>query len=204
MFLHVARRMEQAKDELGEADRATGDGDHGVAIARGFDAVRQRLEGQTFETVDELLRAIGDGLLSAMGGASGVLLAAFFTGGGSRLAGGVTFDVEAVRRLLVDGLDAVQKRGKAKPGDKTMVDALAPASQAASELPSSSLTSLLAAASEAARLGAEQTKTMVARVGKAKSLGQRSLGRPDPGALSICLLLEAMAEYVAERARTLP
>ena len=194
MFVHVARRIEESKDELTDADRATGDGDHGVVMARGFGAVRVRLEGGGFETAGDVVRAVGRELLSSMGGASGVLFATFFSAGATD---GATFDADALRRLLVDGSAAVQARGKAARGDKTMLDALAPAAEKALELPQASLSALLLAATEAARGGVEQTTEMVARRGKAKALGERSRGHADPGALSSYLILRAMAEYVS-------
>jgi phosphoenolpyruvate---glycerone phosphotransferase subunit DhaL len=197
MFLDVCRRIKETKDELTDADRAIGDGDHGVGMARGFEAVRQKLESGTFETVSELLRTIGRTLLSSMGGASGVLFATFFTGGASQLDELKRFDADALRRLLADGTAAVAKRGGASPGDKTMLDALAPAAQTLAEMPSAPLPELFRAASEGARRGAEQTKQMVARTGKARALGERSLGHADPGALSISVILQAMAEYVS-------
>jgi dihydroxyacetone kinase-like protein len=199
MLLHVARRIEDSEDELTDADRAIGDGDHGLAMLRGFDAVRQELESRELETIDELLRTVGRALLSSMGGASGILFSTFFTEGARGLAAQDAFGGEALARLLADGLAAVQKRGKATPGDKTMVDALAPAAQKALELPAAPLAALLPAVVEAARDGVEQTKTMVARTGKAKALGERSLGHPDPGALSAYLILRSMDEYVAAR-----
>jgi dihydroxyacetone kinase-like protein len=101
--------------------------------------------------------------------------------------------------MLVDGLDAVKARGKAKPGDKTMVDALEPAALKSQELASASLGESLVAVTGAAKEGMEATKDMVANVGKAKTLGQRSLGHHDPGAVSTYLILKYMTEYVVER-----
>jgi phosphoenolpyruvate---glycerone phosphotransferase subunit DhaL len=199
LFLDVARRVQARQDELNDADRAIGDGDHGLALARGFEAVERELETGRFDTVGDLLNAVGRALLSAMGGASGVLYATLFTGGAAQLGEQETFDGEALRRLLVDGTAAVRRRGKANPGDKTMVDALAPAAQRALELPGASLAELLPEVAEAARRGMEQTKEMVARTGKTRALGERSLGHPDPGALSSYVILESMAEHVAER-----
>ncbi|MFM7152047.1 MAG: DAK2 domain-containing protein, partial [Gemmataceae bacterium] len=91
---------------------------------------------------------------------------------------------------------AVVDRGKAQPGDKTMVDALEPAARQASELRTFPLDQALVKVAEAAQQGVEATKTMLARVGKAKTLGERSRGHPDPGAVSTSLILQAMAEFV--------
>lgn len=99
--------------------------------------------------------------------------------------------------MLVDGLQAVKERGKAKPGDKTMVDSLAPAAMKSREMVSAPLAEALKAVAEAARQGMEKTKELVATTGKAKTLGERSLGHPDPGAVSTYLILKFMAEYVS-------
>src|SRR6185437_13178609 len=118
-------------------DRATGDGDHGIGMARGFGAVRRELEDSTAETVGELFDATGRTLLASVGGAAAL---------GDR----ETFDADALRMFLTEGTAEVVKRGKAAPGDKTMVDALVPAAEAVNAAPEDSLAALFSAASEAA------------------------------------------------------
>jgi dihydroxyacetone kinase-like protein len=201
MLVQVARRLEASEDELNDADRATGDGDHGLAMARGFGAVGRELESGEVDAVDELVRTVGRTLLTSMGGASGVVFSTLFTRGAARLAPG-ELGSEGFACLLADGLAAVEERGGARPGDKTMVDALAPAAGKADELRTAPLATSLPAVATAAREGAEQTKAMVARAGKAKTLGERSLGHPDPGALSVYLMLRFMAEYVSAQSTT--
>jgi len=196
MFLHVAERLVAARDELTQADKAIGDGDHGIGMARGFEAVQQQLQGRTFATVDELLKTVGTALLTNVGGASGAVFGTLFRGGSRNLAGRQVFDAEALALLLADGLQAVVDRGKAQPGDKTMVDALEPAARQASERKTLPLDQAMVKVAEAAQQGVEATRTMLARVGKAKTLGERSLGHPDPGAVSTSLILQAMAEFV--------
>jgi dihydroxyacetone kinase-like protein len=201
MLVHVARRMEESESVLTDADRATGDGDHGIGMARGFEAVRRELAGSPADTVSELLDATGRTLITSVGGASGILFGMFFRGGAAALGSREMFDADALRRFLTEGTAEVRKRGKAAPGDKTMVDALVPAVEAAAAAANEdSLAAVLSAASEAARRGVDETKGMVARTGKARSLGERSLGHPDPGALSASLILAAMAEFVSGRA----
>lgn len=104
--------------------------------------------------------------------------------------------------MLMNGLQEVKNRGKVKPGDKTLVDALEPASERSKQCTSGSLSDCLTAVAEAARQGTEATKQMVANTGKAKTLGARSLGSPDPGALSACIILESMGEYVSDLPNT--
>jgi dihydroxyacetone kinase-like protein len=196
MFIHVSRGMVESKYLLTQVDRAIGDGDHGVGMARGFEAVERKLEGQDFATLDELLKAAGTALMMSIGGAAGAVFGTLFRGGAKQLAGQQVFDSEALSAMLFDGLQAVKRRGGAKPGDKTMVDALEPAAAKANELASIPLAESLVAVAEAARQGMESTKEMVASVGKAKTLGERSLGYPDPGAVSMHLILKLMTEYV--------
>ena len=197
MFIYVSQGMVESKDRLTQADKAIGDGDHGVGMARGFLAVRHKLEGGAFATLDELLKAVGMALLTSAGGAAGAVFGTFFRGGAKRLGGRSVFDSESLSFMLLDGLAAVKERGGATPGDKTMVDALEPAAVKSQELASVPLDESLTAVSEAARGGMEATEDMVANVGKAKPLGERSLGHPDPGAVSTYLILKYMAEYVS-------
>jgi dihydroxyacetone kinase-like protein len=196
MFLRVAQRMQESEDLLTQADKAIGDGDHGIGMARGFAAVQTKLEAAPPATVAELLKTTGMALLTSIGGASGVIFGTLFRGGARNLTGIATFDSEALSRMLGDGLAAVQERGQANPGDKTMVDALAPAAAKAAEMAASPLDEALPAITEAARLGMERTKDMIAATGKARALGPRSLGYADPGALSMVLILDFMAQYV--------
>jgi dihydroxyacetone kinase-like protein len=197
MFIYVSQGMVESKDLLTQADKAIGDGDHGVGMARGFHTVRQKLEGGAFSTLDELLKAVGIALLTSVGGAAGAVFGTFFRGGAQRLGGRSIFDSEALSFMLLDGLAAVKERGGATPGDKTMVDALEPAALKSQELVSVHLDESLTAVSEAARGGMEATMDMVANLGKAKPLGERSLGHPDPGAVSTYLILKYMTEYVS-------
>lgn len=199
MLLHVCQGMQASKDVLSEADRAIGDGDHGVGMARGFEAVQRKLEAMSSAVaMDELFRTVGTALLTSVGGAAGAVFGTLFRGGSRNLSNCSAFDSAALARLLADGLTAVKERGQARPGDKTMVDALEPAAQRAQEMTGASLGEALTEVAEAARLGMEKTRNMVATVGKAKTLGDRSLGHPDPGAISTYLILKYMAEYASQ------
>ena len=180
-----------------QADQIIGDGDHGIGMARGFAAVAEAVGGETFATVDDLFKKTGMKLITSIGGAAGVIFGTLFTGGAKNMGGLTTFDSAALALLLSDGLAAIQTRGKANPGDKTMIDALAPAATQAKALAGEPLDAALAGAAEAAHEGMESTRDMVAKFGKAKALGERSLGHPDPGALSLYLILKAMADYTA-------
>ena len=188
--------MQGSQDLLTQADKAIGDGDHGVGMARGFAAVQAKLEAAPPPTVADLLKTTGMALLTSIGGASGVIFGTLYRGGARNLTGVTAFNSETLSLMLTDGLAAVQERGKANPGDKTMVDALTPAAAKAAEMAAASLDEALPAVAEAARLGMEETKGMVAATGKARALGPRAIGFADPGALSMYLILDFMAQYV--------
>jgi len=202
MLLFVARRFVENQDVLTRADRAIGDGDHGVGMARGFEAVQRALETGRFDTLEALFQAAGLALLTSIGGASGAVFGTFFRGGAKPLAGREAFDAPALAAFLQGGLEAVQKRGGAKPGDKTMVDVLHPAALQAAEQDGQPLRSVLHALAAVAEQGVENTRAMVASVGKAKTLGERSLGHPDPGAISMAFILKFMAEYLDSQKTT--
>jgi dihydroxyacetone kinase-like protein len=196
MFLYVAERMQDSQDLLTQADKAIGDGDHGIGMARGFAAVQAKLIASPPTSIADLLKTTGMTLLTSIGGASGVIFGTLFRSGTRNLTDATIFNAETLSLMLTDGLTAVQERGKASPGDKTMVDALTPAAAKAAEMAGASLGEALEAAAEAARLGMEETKGMVAATGKARALGPRALGFADPGALSMYLLLYFMAQFV--------
>ena len=199
MIVSVSHKMIASKDRLTQADKAIGDGDHGIGMARGFENVLKRVEGQEFSSLEALFKTVGMALLTSIGGAAGAVFGTLFRGAAENLKGQDVLTAEVLSRMLQDGLKAVKDRGHAKPGDKTMVDALEPAAVEARNQEAAPLDVALAAIAEAARLGLEKTKEMVAAVGKAKTLGERSLGHPDPGAVSMSLILDFMKEYVEER-----
>lgn len=198
MLNHVAAGIEASKDQLTEADIAIGDGDHGMGMARGFEAVRGKLAAESFTSLDQLFKTVGMTLMGTMGGASGAIFGTLFRGGSKNLANQTVFTSESLALLLGDGLNAIKERGKAKVGDKTMVDALEPAAMKAQACVSAPLDESLPVVAEAAQQGMEYTKTIVATLGRAKTLGERALGHPDPGAVSMYLILNYMAEYVTQ------
>lgn len=196
----VAGKMAASEPELTRLDMAVGDGDHGVGMQRGFTAVEKMLSHpqDPRDDIGLLLTRVGTELMSSMGGASGAIFGTLFRAGGKGVAGETVLTTPVLARFLADGLDAVGKRGGAKPGDKTMVDALSAAVDAAQSLQSEPLRDALPKIAEAAGAGAEDTKRMVAVFGRAKSLGARAIGHPDPGAVSMYLILSFMAEGVKQ------
>ncbi len=202
MLLYVSTGMIASEPLLSEADRQIGDGDHGVGMARGFSAVKQKLIQGSFTSIAELFIATGTALMMSIGGASGIIFGTLFRNGAANLGDGAELTSGIFAQWLKDGCAAVQDRGKAKPGDKTMLDVLYPAAQAASKSTNKYLTILMKEVSSTAEQGVENTRSMIATVGKAKTLGERSLGYPDPGAISMSLDSEIHAGKRNERLTT--
>jgi phosphoenolpyruvate---glycerone phosphotransferase subunit DhaL len=196
MMETAGRAVVASVDVLSEADRATGDGDHGVGMRRGFEAVLESLSGLLDPTPDQVMKAAGTAIMAKGGGASGAIFGTLFRAGGKALEGRGTFDAEGLAAFLFAAVEAVQKRGGVTVGQKTMVDALAPAAAASGG--HTSLAQAMAAAAAAAKDGVEATRGMIATTGKARSLGERSLGHIDPGALSVSIILGAMSDHIAK------
>ena len=186
----------EQKAYLTELDSAVGDADHGTNMSRGMDAVAAKLGGAAPATIGELLKSVGMTLVSTVGGASGPLYGTFFLRFAASAGDAVELDGDAVGTALRAALDGVVARGKASVGDKTMVDALAPAVQAWVDATGdgAGLADAARAARDACRAGSDSTKPLVARKGRASYLGERSAGHLDPGSVSTTLLLTAFAE----------
>ncbi|WP_369258197.1 dihydroxyacetone kinase subunit DhaL [Geodermatophilus amargosae] len=189
-----AEVVHERRDELTALDAAIGDADHGSNVDRGMAAVVAVLDDAPPADAAGLLKKTGATLVSKVGGASGPLYGTLFL----RMAGAAgngDLDDAAVARALRAGLDGVVARGKAEPGDKTMVDALGPACDAldAAVEAGDSLADALDAAAAAAAEGRDATVPLVARKGRASYLGERSAGHMDPGATSVTMLVEAAA-----------
>lgn len=192
----------EQREHLTALDSAIGDADHGANMARGTAAVVERLEStDPDEPIGAVAKAAGMALVSKVGGASGPLYGTFFL----RFGGAVEDDELDARGLLAAleaGVDGVVARGRAELGDKTMVDALRPATEAiaAAVEDGADLGGALRAGAEAAASGRDATEPMIARKGRASYLGERSRGHVDPGATSSALLLATLADAVTDDA----
>lgn len=189
------------RDELIQLDREIGDADHGENMDRGFRAVVDKLDTAAPETPGAALKLAATVLISTVGGASGPLYGTAFLRAAAAAGDAEELDAADVAKLLQAGVDGVVARGKAELGDKTMIDALSPAAEAAHSAADSGAVGgkVLAAGAEAAHEGARSTEPMVARKGRASYLGERSAGHIDPGARSTALLLSAFAESAGAR-----
>lgn len=189
-----AAAVRERKDELTQLDQAIGDGDHGINMDRGMTAVVAALDVAEPDEVSALARSVAMTLISKVGGASGPLYGTLFLQFGSA-AGPEPLTPLGWAGCLEAGLAGVRARGKAEPGDKTMVDALIPATEAlrAALDEGATFAEALARAADAAEEGARATIPLVARKGRASYLGERSAGHQDPGATSSALLVRCAA-----------
>lgn len=183
------------RDELVQLDRAIGDGDHGENLNRGFSAVVAALDQSTPDTPGAVLKLVATTLISKVGGAAGPLYGTAFLRAATSVGAAPELGAVEVVAALEAALGGVVARGRAEPGDKTMVDALEPAVKAA--VGQETVAAVLAAAAAAAETGAESTIPLVARKGRASYLGERSAGHLDPGARSTMLLLRSFAGSAA-------
>jgi dihydroxyacetone kinase-like protein len=195
----VAGAVRAERDYLIQLDAAIGDGDHGINMTRGFDAVVRALQQEEDSSPGKLLALAGKTLVSSVGGASGPLWGSALRRGGRALGDAATFDAERLVEALEAALASIVDLGAAVPGDKTMVDALQPAVttlrkevEAGTALPVA-----LRRAAEAAEAGMRATIPMQARKGRASYLGERSVGHQDPGATSSALIVRALERTVA-------
>lgn len=180
---------------LCDYDGAIGDGDHGTSMLRGFTEARESLESNPPGDVGELFGRIGETFLESVGGVTGVVFGTLFTAAGEPAAGRNAVDARDLHGMLASGLAAVVKRGGVKEGDKSMVDALAPAvtALAAAAGEDKDPATALTLAGRAAAAGMEATRGMVARVGRARYQGEKAVGHVDAGAASVALIFETLA-----------
>jgi phosphoenolpyruvate---glycerone phosphotransferase subunit DhaL len=181
---------------LTKLDAAIGDADHGENLHRGFQAALERLPDPAEASPGDILKAVAMALVSKVGGAAGPLYGTAFLRAAAAVDGRDELDAAAVVDGLAAALEGVVHRGKAVLGDKTIVDALSPAVDAARAAleGGEDLPAILASATAAAEQGMHDTVPLVARKGRASYLGERSAGHQDPGATSTHLLLRTLAE----------
>ncbi|MFV8211682.1 dihydroxyacetone kinase subunit DhaL [Streptococcus pluranimalium] len=173
-------KIQENKAYLSDLDTPIGDGDHGGNMARGMASVMEKFDGKDFASTDEVFKVVSMQLISKVGGASGPLYGSAFMGLTKALKAG-----EDLTKGLQDGLEMIQKRGKAEVGEKTMVDVWTPVLGAISE---GQLTE------ELVDKAVEATKDLKATKGRASYVGERSVGHIDPGSYSSGLLFKALIE----------
>ena len=197
----IAAAVEKHKDHLTQLDSAIGDADHGVNMHRGFSAAITAVADYEPDTLGAVLVKTGTTLISTVGGASGPLYGGAFRAIGKALDDAATADTHQFAAALAAGLASIQKLGAAAPGDKTMIDAYAPALAAFQQQADAGadFAAAAVAAADAAEEGMRATTPMQARKGRASYLGARSIGHQDPGATSTALIFRALAETAVAR-----
>jgi dihydroxyacetone kinase-like protein len=206
IVLDMVAAIQREQAWLCEIDGKIGDGDHGINMAKGF-----RMAGAKLAALDGFglgtgMAVLGDTLLGDIGGSMGPLYGTFFTDMAETLAGRTSLDQAGCAAMLHAGLDAVCGLGEAKVGDKTLVDVLAPAVDAfdGAAAAGGGFAACLAAMKAAAAAGLESTRDMMARLGRASRLGERSRGTLDAGAASCNLLLATLADGLTARLGAAP
>lgn len=192
-----AKAMADHRIELIRLDQEIGDGDHGENMNRGFEAVMAKMDALDAEAAPaDVFKLVATTLISTVGGASGPLYGTAFLRAAAAAGEGEALDPSQLVAVLTAARDGIVARGKAEPGDKTMVDAWTPAvgAAAAAAEAGAPVADVLVAAADAAAQGAAATEKLIARKGRASYLGERAIGHRDPGAESTSLLLRAAAE----------
>ena len=200
MVVEIAAAMAESRDELCRLDGVIGDADHGIAMATGFGAARDAVVAmEPLSEPTAVMNMAAKAFLNAVGASSGPLYATALMRAGAVVKGKAVLEEADVVAMLQAMAVGIRDRGKAEPGEKTMLDAWAPAALAAGEAQAAGkdLGACLDAAVAAAREGAEATKGMLAGKGRAERLGERALGHMDPGAASAVVLIEAVRRSLA-------
>ncbi|HAA33579.1 MAG TPA: dihydroxyacetone kinase subunit L [Cyanobacteria bacterium UBA8553] len=195
----VAVVLEQNKDYLTELDAAIGDADHGINMNRGFQKVVSQLPSVADKDIGTILKTVSMTLISSVGGASGPLYGTMFLRSSTAITGKSELTDEDMVALLQAFVDGIIQRGKANLGDKTMLDALSPASETFKQAVAdgASTQEALQQAVSAAQEGMKNTIPLVAKKGRASYLGDRSMNHQDPGATSVYLILNTLLETVS-------
>ncbi len=197
MILTSVELIKAQQDELSRLDAATGDGDHGMAICRAMDAAAKALDENAGQSIGKTLKAIGWGVMGIDGGSTGPLFGSLFNGMAKAAKDVDSLDGPALVDMFEQGLAGIRKHTQAAVGDKTLIDAIEPAVQAMRAASGEDIAAILDAAAKAADEGAKATADMQAKFGRAKNLGERSIGHVDPGAASAALLFTGFAKSMA-------
>ncbi len=187
----IAARMKRERDHLCELDGAIGDADHGIAMEQGMAAAAAAARALENASLKDVFNAAGKGFLNAVGASTGPLYATAFMQAGKTLGDTDAIPSDRLRELIVAMTEGIVRRGKAEQGQKTMLDAWQPAAQAAGN--GASAQDIARAAAE----GAERTRDMIATLGRSARLGDRSLGHPDPGAVSAAMIIGLICERIS-------
>jgi dihydroxyacetone kinase-like protein len=199
-FAAAVKRMaaifEEEMDALSRLDAAIGDGDHGISMARGFRIVAERLPDVKPKDIGAIAGMVGEALTGGIGGVTGPVFGTVFSQIAVHARERDELTVAELAAAFKGALEGVQAIGRAQVGDKTMVDALAPSAEALRRAANENveMAQALEMAAQAAEAGARSTDKMKATKGRARYLGDRSVGHRDPGAASFSLIMRALAD----------
>jgi phosphoenolpyruvate---glycerone phosphotransferase subunit DhaL len=199
MLRVAAEKIKSHRDDLSKLDSATGDGDHGAAVFKVAEAMTTTMEKDTSKNMKTLLDAMGWAVMSTDAGSTSPLYGSFFMGMSEGITETGSLDCRAFVSMLEQGVAKLRKNTKAEVGSKTMIDALVPAMAVMRAATDSgkNLAEILSEGATAAVKGAESTRAMKATFGRAKNIGERSIGHVDPGAVSMSLLFVGIKEGYA-------
>ncbi len=197
----TAAVLDENAQYLTELDAPIGDADHGINMDRGFKKVMSKLPSVEDKDIGAILKAAGMALISSVGGAGGPLYGTLYMDAGKAVSGKTELSGGDLVGLVEAGLKGVVRLGKARLGDKTMVDALTPAVEALKQSVTNGtdLIEALHSMTDAAQKGMKDTIPMLAKKGRASYLGERSIGHQDPGATSSYLILKTLMETIESR-----
>lgn len=197
---NIANKVVESRDYLTDLDRAIGDGDHGINMSKGFNAVLGKLEDMRGKDLGTILKSVAMTLISTVGGASGPLYGTAFLRAATPVNGKMNLEKEDILNIFEKAIEGIKTRGKGEVGEKTILDSLVPAYEALKESYGKGESNLEAfkAAESAALEGVEYTKTIVAKKGRASYLGERSIGHQDPGATSTYIIIKSIKDTLEE------
>ena len=198
MFAAIAGAIHEQRDFLCELDSFAGDGDHGISMDLGWEAVKS-VGAENREDLGDYLKDCAKAFIQAVGASIGPLYGTAFLRAAKYAVGKAELTPNEVLDVVNLGVQGIAERGEARLGDKSLIDTLVPFSDALLRESESPWSVRLSAALSAGRAGMESTAHMVAKVGRARTHGERSRGRVDPGAFSAYVVLEAACAYVSRR-----
>lgn len=196
VFIDIARQVEDKKDYLSELDRALGDGDHGITMSIGWQAIVEKISAYPGEDCGGLCKEIAMAFLNAVGSSVGPLYATAFLRGGAKLQNKTELEEEDLVQFWLAAVQGIQERGKAQVGDKTMMDTWIPAMEALKQARSegNDVVASFEKAVAAGEAGMNSTAELLSQKGRSSRLGERSIGHIDPGAASAHLILSSFLD----------
>ena len=201
ILCEVSSIIDKKKLYLSELDEAIGDGDHGLNLSKGFEAVEEQIKTINDDNIGNLLKVTGITLVNTVGGAAGPLYGTAFINGSSVVNDKDRIDINDYLNILTEALSGIKMRGKAIEGEKTMIDTLSPVVNSLKNDidEGKDLEVIMESIKDVARKGMESTRDVIATKGRASYLKERSIGHKDPGATSMYYILETICEHILNK-----